>query len=97
MAQHGTAPGSSDADQQAEAPLRVVLADDDVLLRSGLASLLDRPGFSVVGQAGEAETLLGLVRALVPDLMIVDIRMPPTQGVEGLDAARSLGNCRRRS
>ena len=90
MAQHGTAPGSSDADQQAEAPLRVVLADDDVLLRSGLASLLDRPGFSVVGQAGEAETLLGLVRALVPDLMIVDIRMPPTQGVEGLDAARTI-------
>ncbi len=90
MAQHRTAPGSSDADQQAEAPLRVVLADDDVLLRSGLASLLDRPGFSVVGQAGEAETLLGLVRSLVPDLVVVDIRMPPTQGVEGLVAAQTI-------
>jgi DNA-binding NarL/FixJ family response regulator len=90
MAQHGTAPGSSDADQQAEAPLRVVLADDDVLLRSGLASLLDRPGFSVVGQAGEAETFLGLVRELVPDLVVVDIRMPPTQGVEGLVAAQTI-------
>ncbi len=90
MAQHRTAPGSSDTDHQAEAPLRVVLADDDVLLRSGLASLLDRPGFSVVGQAGEAETLLGLVRALVPDLVVVDIRMPPTQGVEGLVAAQTI-------
>jgi serine/threonine-protein kinase PknK len=90
MTQHGTPPGSSDADQQSEAPLRVVLADDDVLLRSGLASLLDRPGFAVVGQAGEAETLLGLVRALVPDLVVVDIRMPPTQGVEGLVAAQTI-------
>jgi DNA-binding NarL/FixJ family response regulator len=79
MAQGGTAAGSSASDGQAEAPLRVVLADDDVLLRSGLASLLDRPGFSVVGQAGDAETLLPLVRELVPDLVVVDIRMPPTQ------------------
>lgn len=90
MAQGGTATGSSGPDEQAEAPLRVVLADDDVLLRSGLASLLDRPGFSVVGQAGDAETLLDLVRELVPDLVVVDIRMPPTQGVEGLDAARTI-------
>jgi serine/threonine-protein kinase PknK len=90
MAQGGTAAGSSASDGQAEAPLRVVLADDDVLLRSGLASLLDRPGFSVVGQAGDAETLLPLVRELVPDLVVVDIRMPPTQGVEGLEAAGTI-------
>src|SRR3954452_13281856 len=90
MAQGGTADGSPPPDDHAEAPLRVVLADDDVLLRSGLASLLDRPGFSVVGQAGDAETLLPLVRQLVPDLVVVDIRMPPTQTVEGLEAARTI-------
>jgi DNA-binding NarL/FixJ family response regulator len=70
--------------------LRVVLADDDVLLRSGVASLLERPGFSVVGQAGDGETLLTLVRDLVPDLVVVDIRMPPGQSVEGLEAARTI-------
>jgi DNA-binding NarL/FixJ family response regulator len=70
--------------------LRVVLADDDLLLRSGIASLLERPGFEVVGQAGDAEGLLTLVRELVPDLVVVDIRMPPTQTVEGLDAARTI-------
>jgi len=70
--------------------LRVVLADDDVLLRSGLARLLERPGFTVVGEAGEADTLLELVRSLVPDVVVVDIRMPPTQSVEGLDAARTI-------
>lgn len=70
--------------------LRVVLADDDVLLRSGIASLLDRPGFSVVGQAGDADGLLALVRDLGPDLVVVDIRMPPGQSVEGLEAAATI-------
>ncbi len=70
--------------------LRVVLADDDVLLRSGIASLLDRPGFSVVGQAGDADGLLALVRDLDPDLVVVDIRMPPGQSVEGLEAAATI-------
>jgi YesN/AraC family two-component response regulator len=56
---------------------RVVLADDDVLLREGLATLLDRAGFEVVGQAGDASELLSLERAFLPDLVIVDIRMPP--------------------
>src|SRR4051812_21372406 len=55
-----------------------------------MASLLVRPGFDVVGQAGDAGTLLELVRTLVPDLVVVDIRMPPTQTVEGLDAARTI-------
>jgi serine/threonine-protein kinase PknK len=55
----------------------VVLADDDVLLREGRATLLDRAGFEVVGQAGDASELLSLVRAFLPDLVIVDIRMPP--------------------
>src|SRR6266536_6471657 len=68
-------------------PIRVVVADDDVLLRSGLASLLDRSGFEVVGQAGDGSELVGLVREHVPDLVVVDIRMPPTNSTEGLDAA----------
>jgi DNA-binding NarL/FixJ family response regulator len=70
--------------------LRVILADDDVLLREGLASLLDRSGFEVVGQAGDGEQLLVLVRDNVPDLVVVDIRMPPSHTVEGLDAAREI-------
>ena len=69
---------------------RVALADDDVLLREGLASLLERSGFEVVGQAGDPSELLSLVRALKPDLAIVDIRMPPTHTTEGLDAARAI-------
>jgi DNA-binding NarL/FixJ family response regulator len=66
---------------------RVVLADDDVLLREGMASLLDRSGFEVVGQAGDPDRLVSLVRDRRPDLVIVDIRMPPGQSTEGLEAA----------
>jgi DNA-binding NarL/FixJ family response regulator len=69
---------------------RVVLADDDVLLREGLASLLDRSGLDVVGQADEATGLLELVRRLRPDLVVVDIRMPPGHATEGLEAARVI-------
>jgi DNA-binding NarL/FixJ family response regulator len=68
----------------------VVLADDDVLLREGLASLLQRSGLDVVGQAGDAGQLLTLVRDLRPALVIVDIRMPPTNTVEGLQAAAQI-------
>jgi DNA-binding NarL/FixJ family response regulator len=71
-------------------PTRVIVADDDVLLREGLASLLDRSGFEVVGQAGDAEELVTLVRELLPELALVDIRMPPTHTTEGLDAARAI-------
>ena len=70
--------------------LRVVLAEDDVLLREGLASLLQRSGFEVVGQAGDATQLLALVAGQTPDLVVVDIRMPPTHTAEGLDAARQI-------
>jgi DNA-binding NarL/FixJ family response regulator len=73
-----------------EPAMRIVLADDDVLLREGLASLLERSGFNVVGQAGEALQLLKLVRDQEPDLVIVDIRMPPNHLTEGLDAARQI-------
>jgi DNA-binding NarL/FixJ family response regulator len=70
--------------------LRVVLADDDVLLREGLASLLDRSGYQVTGQAGDPTQLLALVAAQPPELVVVDIRMPPSHTTEGLDAARQI-------
>jgi DNA-binding NarL/FixJ family response regulator len=73
-----------------ESPTRVVLADDDVLLREGLAGLVERSGFDVVGQCGNALELIELVREHQPDLAIVDIRMPPTHTSEGLDAARVI-------
>jgi DNA-binding NarL/FixJ family response regulator len=71
-------------------PSRVVVADDDVLLREGLASLLERSDFEVVGQAGDGDELLRLVREHEPELVIVDIRMPPTHSTEGLAAAYSI-------
>jgi DNA-binding NarL/FixJ family response regulator len=70
--------------------VRVALADDDVLLREGLASLLDRSGFEVVGQGGDASELLAVVREQRPDLVIVDIRMPPQHETEGLDVALAI-------
>ncbi|MEU7632581.1 response regulator transcription factor [Nocardia sp. NPDC049220] len=70
--------------------LRVILAEDDILLREGVASLLASSGFDVVGQAGDAAQLLGLVHDSAPDLVVVDIRMPPTFTTEGLDAARVI-------
>jgi DNA-binding NarL/FixJ family response regulator len=69
---------------------RVALADDDVLLREGLAGLLERAGFDVVGRYGDADDLLAHVRAHRPELAIIDIRMPPTHTTEGLDAARLI-------
>jgi serine/threonine-protein kinase PknK len=69
---------------------RVVLADDDVLLREGLASLLERSGFDVVAQAGDGVTAIQTCREHVPDLLLIDIRMPPTHTTEGLEAAHAL-------
>jgi DNA-binding NarL/FixJ family response regulator len=69
---------------------RVAIADDDVLLREGLASLLERSGLDVIGQSGDAVSLLEQVRAHHPDLVIVDIRMPPTFTTEGLDVAKQI-------
>jgi DNA-binding NarL/FixJ family response regulator len=66
----------------------VALADDDVLLREGLASLLERSGFEVVGQAGTGPELIAIVREHEPELVLVDIRMP--DATEGLDAARAI-------
>jgi serine/threonine-protein kinase PknK len=73
-----------------EARIRVALADDDVLLREGLASLLERSGFAVAGQSGDASQLMELVRKQEPELVVVDIRMPPSHSNEGLDAARVI-------
>src|SRR3954465_3627099 len=69
---------------------RVVVADDDVLMREGVAGLLERAGFAIAGQAGDATELLRLVREQPPELVIVDIRMPPRHETEGLDAARVI-------
>ena len=68
----------------------VVIADDDLLLREGLASLLTQAGYRVVGQAGDATALLRLVREHRPELAIVDIRMPPDHATEGLEAAQVI-------
>jgi DNA-binding NarL/FixJ family response regulator len=69
---------------------RVVVADDDVLLREGICSLLAGAGYEVVGQGGDRRALEDLVREHAPDLVVIDIRMPPTHTTEGLDAARTV-------
>src|ERR1051325_9372459 len=70
--------------------MRVVLADDSILLREGIARLLEEAGFEVVGQAGTAEELMLKVRSYSPAVALVDIRMPPTHTDEGLRAAREI-------
>jgi DNA-binding NarL/FixJ family response regulator len=69
---------------------RVIVADDDVLLREGVSSLLERADFEVLAQAGDASELIELVRGHEPELVLVDIRMPPGYSTEGLDAARVI-------
>jgi serine/threonine-protein kinase PknK len=69
---------------------RLILADDDVLLREGIASLLGTAGFHITGQAGDGRELVELAREQRPDLVVVDIRMPPTHTTEGLEAARTI-------
>jgi DNA-binding NarL/FixJ family response regulator len=69
---------------------RVVVVDDDVLLREGLSSLLTRAGYQVVGQAGDGTELRQLLSESAPELVVLDIRMPPTHTTEGLEAAKEL-------
>jgi len=76
-------------DERAQA-LRVVVADDNALLREGIASLLEEAGHTVVGRAGDADDLLLKVRSYSPDVAIVDVRMPPGYGEEGLAAAAEI-------
>ncbi len=86
-----TGPSSSERDESTPGSGgRVLVAEDDVLLREGLASLLQRAGFEVVGQTGDGSWILPLVRQLEPDLVVTDIRMPPSQTTEGLEAAREI-------
>lgn len=72
------------------AALRVVIAEDSVLLREGTARLLEEAGFEVIAQAGDADDLLLKVRSYSPDVAVVDIRMPPTHTDEGLRAAKEI-------
>lgn len=82
---------ADDVDEETgKARLRVVLAEDSVLLREGIARLLEDGGFEVVGQAGNADELLLKVRSYSPDIALVDIRMPPTHTDEGLRAAKEI-------
>ncbi len=74
--------------------LRIVLADDAVLLREALAAALGAAGFEVVGQAGDVEGLMALVERHDPDVVVVDVRMPPTHTTEGLEAARQIRQTR---
>ena len=74
----------------AERALRVVVADDSVLLREGIVRILNDAGMEVVGQAGTAEELVLRVRSYSPDVAVVDIRMPPTHTDEGLRAAKEI-------
>jgi DNA-binding NarL/FixJ family response regulator len=69
---------------------RVVVADDDVLMREGLASLLERGGYEVVGRAGDGSELIRLVRECRPHLAVIDIRMPPDHRTEGVQAAQLI-------
>ena len=77
-------------DREGADPMRVVVADDSVLLREGVVRLLEENGFDVVGQAGDAEDLIRKVRAHKPDVAVVDIRMPPTNTDDGLRAALEI-------
>jgi DNA-binding NarL/FixJ family response regulator len=70
--------------------IRVVIAEDSVLLREGLARLLEESGFEVAGQAGDAEDLLRKVGAHKPDVAVIDVRMPPSHTDEGLRAAHRI-------
>ena len=70
--------------------LRVVIADDHVLLRAGLASMLESQGFDVVAQAGDADDLVREVAAHRPDVAVIDVRMPPTNTDDGLRAAAAI-------
>src|SRR5215208_4775606 len=87
MASSDLTPAESSIDSAAAGALRVVVADDDALLREGIASLLETAGHRVVGRARDAPDLLLKVRSYSPDVAIVDVRMPPGNADDGLVAA----------
>jgi DNA-binding NarL/FixJ family response regulator len=90
MASSDVTPASSDPSGDATEPLRVVVAEDDALLREGIASLLRDAGHQVVGRAGDAGDLMLKVRSYLPDVAIVDVRMPPRYADDGLLAATEI-------
>jgi DNA-binding NarL/FixJ family response regulator len=71
-------------------PIRIALADDAVLLREALAAALASAGFEVIGQAADVPGLIAIVERERPDVVVVDVRMPPTHTTEGLEAARAI-------
>jgi DNA-binding NarL/FixJ family response regulator len=85
---HATPAGGEQ--EGAARPLRVVVADDDALLREGIASLLEDAGHTVVGRSADADDLLLKVRSYAPDIAIVDVRMPPGRADDGLVAAAEI-------
>jgi DNA-binding NarL/FixJ family response regulator len=85
-----SSPASLDQPLDRATPLRVVIADDHVLLRQGVASMLEAEGFEVVAQAGDAEDVVRKVNAHQPDVAVIDIRMPPNGTDDGLRAAIAI-------
>jgi DNA-binding NarL/FixJ family response regulator len=90
MASGDVTPASSDPPDQPTEPLTVVVAEDDALLREGIASLLKEAGHRVVGRAADAGDLMLKVRSYLPDVAIVDVRMPPRYADDGLVAAAEI-------
>jgi DNA-binding NarL/FixJ family response regulator len=90
MATSDATPAGSAAPEDIAAGLRVVVAEDDALLREGIASLLREAGHEVVGRAGDAAALMREVRSRVPDVAIIDVRMPPGSADDGLVAAAEI-------
>ena len=90
MASGDVTPASSDLPEQSTEPLTVVVAEDDALLREGIASLLKEAGHRVVGRAADAGDLMLKVRSYLPDVAIVDVRMPPRYADDGLLAAAEI-------
>jgi DNA-binding NarL/FixJ family response regulator len=90
MAPGDHTPADPDTAANGGAPLRVVVADDDALLREGIASLLEQAGYAVVGRASDARELMLKVRSYVPDVAVVDVRMPPDLTDDGLRAAAEI-------
>jgi DNA-binding NarL/FixJ family response regulator len=83
-------PADAQASEKGAAALRVVVADDDALLREGIASLLEQNGYEVVGRASDARELMLKVRSYLPDVAVVDVRMPPDYTDDGLRAAAEI-------
>ena len=90
MAPGDLTPADPEASENGSTAVRVVVADDDALLREGIASLLEQSGYQVVGRAGDARELMLKVRSYLPDVAIVDVRMPPDLTDDGLRAAAEI-------